>query len=459
MSVKTRWTPDVSAGQLLLRCALLCIYVATAVGCLEIETQNSAPGASEHEAATNNSTMEEREESSDNSTKDEDEEPGNTSMGEEEEQEGPPPAYLFVNRVRTGFARTNYISILPDLEAREIDLDAAVEVFGPSRFRIYDGDVFVFEGETGEVARYEVAEDLSLEEVGRFSMAGEGVQGFFYLSIAFLSPERAYYVDPAQGRVILWNPQAMEITNTLEVPDLVKEDYPVTTVGLSKVVGEYVVTPVSWRTSNQSRAIYESVLLVLSATDDEVVTIARDARCGVSSTGIVHDGAYYILGDWDGGVYSVLRPDEGLPEPCMLRWQPGAQEFDPDYELELTDVVGAPHFSGAFGMVDTKFVVRAYDSDLSVEEIPDEINSMAPRYFDLELWRWAVVDIEAQTATILDDLPLTGVGFNPAVIDGVFYVPQIDEETQNSTLIAIDGTATSESVRATGDIVTVGRIR
>ena len=419
-----------------LACALCC-FLLVLVGCGDNnDTANNATAA--------------------NNTSPDTSSPNNTTAPQQD------PAYLFVNRVRTPASRTNYVSILPSLDAQTVDLDEALEITGPSRFRVYDGDVFIFEGETGEVARYDVGEDRSLTEVGRFSMAGLGIQGFIRTSIAFISDDRAYYVDPVQAQVVVWSPERMEITTTFDIPEIERDDFPLVTVGTSEVVaGEYVVTPMSWRTQTQSDAVYETVLLVLSATEDEFFALATDDRCGVSSSGVVYEDAYYALGDYDAGAYSVLQPDENLPEPCMLRWAAGADDFDPNYELELTDVVGAPQFSGAFGAVEGKFVVRAYDADFAPSEIPDMLGGNPSAYFGLELWRWAVVDLEDETATLLDDLPLTGVGFNPSVVEGAFYVPQIDEETQASTLFAVDTESTSvtESVSATGDILTVDRIR
>jgi len=364
-------------------------------------------------------------------------------------------AFLVVNRVRDPSSRTNFVSVLPSLGAQEIALEDALEVPGLSRFRAYDGSVFTFDGESQRITRYAVDDDLALREEGRFSLVNLGVQGF-RTSIVFISPERAYYVDPVGLQVVVWNPKEMEITTTFPIPELEREGFPLITIGVPLVVDDYVATPISWRLSDQSNVIPVTGLLVLSATDDEITTIAEDARCGVSASGFVFDGAYYALGDWDAGVYSVYNP-ASTPAPCLVRWNAGDLDFDPDYVLDMAELTGSPQLAGVFGGAGESIVARVYDTEVDVDTIEATVDPEA--YFNLELWRWARIDFPTQRVNHLVELELTGISFNPSVVDGVYYVPQIDEQTQTSVLYAIDGTTVSESVRATGDIVTVGRIR
>lgn len=368
------------------------------------------------------------------------------------------PAYMFVNRIRTPDSQTNYVSVLPSLEAQSVDLEAALEVPGFSRFRIHNGKVFVFEGETLEVARYGVGADLVLEEEARFSMAQQVSE--FRLSIAFAADERAYVIDPVEQRVVVWNPQSMEITDTFDlsgVSGLERENLD-TTVGKSSVVGDYVVTPMAWVADTGLEPVV--AILVLSASSNEVVGLYENNRCARSFTGFVHGGDYYVLGDWRLGVYDVYDPDTDLPDPCLVRWTPGEESFDPDYYASMRALTGGEHVDGAFGTIDGKIVSRVYDADFPSSQIPADYPNPSA-YFSLALWRWAVIDLEAETRTLLDELPLTGTSFQPAVIDAQFYVPVLDEDEQASTLYAIDADSatTTESVSTSGDIVGIGRIQ
>ncbi|MEM7135143.1 MAG: hypothetical protein AAF500_01120 [Myxococcota bacterium] len=364
-------------------------------------------------------------------------------------------AFMFVNRVRDPSSRTNFVSVLSSLAAQEIELTNALEVPGFSRFRTYDESVFTFNGESQQVTRYAVTDDLTLREEGRFSMVNLGVQGF-RTSIVFISPERAYYIDPVGFQVVVWNPATMEITTTFPIPELERDGFPFITIGVPLVVGDYVATPVSWRLDDQSNVIPATGLLVVSAVTDEFTTIAEDMRCGVSASGFVFEGAYYALGDWDAGVYSVYNPGP-TPSPCLVRWNAGDLNFDPDYVLDMAAFTGSPQLAGVFGGAGDSIVARVYDTEVDVDTIQETIDP--DEYFNLELWRWAQIDFRTQEVSRLGELDLTGISFNPSVVDGVYYVPQIDEETQTSVLFAVDGTSVTQSVRATGDIITVGRIR
>jgi len=371
-------------------------------------------------------------------------------------------AFLFVNRIRTLVSRTFFVSVLPQLGEGVIDTSEALEVSaGLSRFRAFQGKVYVFRGEGGRVIRFGVEDDLSLVEEASFSMANEGIQEFL-LSVAIINEQRAYYFDPAAAKVVVWNPETMSIESTFEVPETRREDLPLTVVGTPSIVGEFVVIPTSWRSRAQDDALPEVGMVVLSADRNELVAVLTDRRCGVSTTGFVLDGAYYILGDWFSGVLDVFAPEgTDLPPPCLLRWQPSSPgEFDPDFRIDMRALTGAPQFDGAFGTADGKFVTRVYDASFADDEIPNMVAD--PRdYFNLELWRWAVVDLEAETVERIDTLPLTGTSFNPSVVDGDFLVPQLDEDTQTSELVVIDAAAaaTEAALRAEGDIIDVERIR
>lgn len=365
-------------------------------------------------------------------------------------------AYVFTNRVRTPDSRTNFLSLLPSLDAQEVNLERALPVPGVSRVRVHEGKVFVFEGETATVVRYGVSEELELEEEARFSMAGAGVARFL-TSILFISAERAYYLDTDLGQVVVFNPSAMELVSTFDVPGFQREGFPLVSIGRPAVVADQVAVSVSFSNFDQTDAVLKVIVVALSATRDEVIAVAEDDRCALGGSGFAYDGAYYATGEWVSGAYELVI---GTHAPsCMLRYDPQTEAFDMDYYVDLPAATGVPHFSGFFGPQDGTLAFRAYDAAQSVSELAGTLSG-APEYFGLELWRWGLFDVDTQTAALVDGLPLTGQSFAPSTIDGKFYVPVIDEETQTSQLFAIypDGNVTP-SVSATGDIIYTARVR
>ncbi|MEM7437874.1 MAG: hypothetical protein AAF436_22190, partial [Myxococcota bacterium] len=108
--------------------------------------------------------------------------------------------FLVANRVRTPDSRALFMSVLPSLDAGNVDLSRAIELSGVSRARAFGGKVYSFDGESGVVTRYVVEGDLLIDDVledggrARFSMARVGVTSFTS-QIVFIDEQRAYYVD------------------------------------------------------------------------------------------------------------------------------------------------------------------------------------------------------------------------------------------------------------------------
>lgn len=194
-------------------------------------------------------------------------------------------------------------------------------------------------------------------------------------------------------------------------------------------------------------------VLALAADRDEVLGILEDERCALSGGGFVDaNGDYYVLGDSGDGAFDIFGVVE-LPEPCLVRLPRGADAFDPDFVLRVASLVGAPQVAGLVGRGDRTFLTRTLDPRFDLTTITNPLD-----YFRIEAWIWQAVSVDDGTAIDLG-LPPSGISFAPFVVDGDFYVQQLDEDTQRSTLVRFDGTTTSPSFTVTGDIQRVARIR
>lgn len=360
-------------------------------------------------------------------------------------------AYLVVSRVVNPDGRNVYLSVLPSLEPTTLDLSQAIEVSGLSRAFTHDGAVFAMDGETGQIARYEADQQLRLSETGRFSMANLGITGFSS-AFAFISPTRAYYIDVTNLQVVVWNPQAMEISGTFSIADLARAGL-IISAATPQVGGGRVIVPIGWSNLAQG-AFHPAVgLLVLDAQANQLIAILEDNRCAVGGGGFFDDqGDFYVIGDTSDGVYEALGPSS-VPKACLLRLAAGADELDPEFMERMSDLAENPYFSGLIGTPERILLTRGFapDVDLSMLSNPSE-------YFDLKAWLWRLIELDAGTHTEIE-LPPHVLSFGPFSVDGTFYLPQFDGDAQQTVLHRLDGAQPVESVTSPGEVQNIGKIR
>ncbi|MEM9192062.1 MAG: hypothetical protein AAGF12_23015 [Myxococcota bacterium] len=349
--------------------------------------------------------------------------------------------------------RTVLVQAIPNLDAQALDPTAAIEFSGFSRVQTFDGAVFTFDGENGEVSRFEVADDLSFIEAGAFSMMGVGVVSFIS-TFAWISPTRAYYVDLNMAQVVVFDPTAMELTNTFPIPDLARPEASVPSGGRPLILGDDVILPIGWSDQSAGTARAVVAVLILSASRDEVRGIVEDDRCALSGGGFVDGGFAHILGDSGGGIWDIATGGS-FPAPCLLRIAEGQTAFDPDFALDMRGAVPGPQVTRAVGPGDGTFVTRYLDPDL--DTTPFVSNPLS--YFFIESWRYAVVDLSEGTGTAIEALPFASIGFTPPVVDGAYFLLQGAGDRSQTTVFRLEGTTPVESISTSGEIQFLDRVR
>lgn len=359
-------------------------------------------------------------------------------------------AYLLVSRVRDPDGRRIYLTALETLDEATLDFDTAIEVPGVSRAFESDGFVFAMNAESLEIVRYRLGAGPSLVPDERLSMAAE--VSSFRSSFAFISPTRAYYLDPVELRVIVWNPQAMELVGSFDVPSLERAGFSVS-AGELHVVDDRVLAPIAWDDPIAGNPSPRVATLILSAEREEVLGIAESETCALTGGSFVDgEGDLYVLGDNASGAYTVFRPELGLPSPCILRLPRGADAFDDTFSIDMRAVTGAA-VDGVAG-TDRVVVTRVFDDSVDPSTLVD-----AREYYALEAWSWHRVDLDTRTAENLG-LPLSGISFRPLLVDEELLIYQLDEETQRSTLYRVGTSgAPMPSVASPGELQHVGRIQ
>jgi len=375
---------------------------------------------------------------------------------------GEDSAFLVYNRVQTPDSRSLFASVVPRLDAGEIDLSNSLEIGGFSRVRVFDGKVYSFNGESGEVTRWVLDDDNQLqkdtlsdgETTAKFSMAGEGVTGFS-TTLAFVDSETAYYLDFffGQSQVIKWNPTEMTIDNTIQVPEMQKEGLDAQ-AKQAFTVDDRVVMPITWADFQEPAIREKASLAVFSASTGELEQIVEDDRCIGSRQAFPQDGEVHTIAENVRGLIDLATPDTDFPPPCLIRWAPGESEFDQDFFVDLESLVDSSLLTGAIGRGDGTMVALAYTS----EQDPSEFGLR--EILSRNLWQWVFVNFEEETATTIDSIPRQGVSALGWVIDEQYLVPRFDADAGETSLYRVDSSGGSEKMLTVdGEIFFVDKIR
>lgn len=375
---------------------------------------------------------------------------------------------LFVasQRVFTPDGRFVLAHLLTDLGPQRLDVDEGFEFPGVSRVQAFNGKVFIFQSETGQVIRYGVTSDLGLEEEGRFSMANEGITSFTDTN-TFVSPTRSFYFD-GSGQMVVFDPEAMEIVTTIVGPDVTREGF--TRPGFSQPVrvGDELYVSLAWQNFDAISLIPTLTVAVFSISEERLLRVMEDDRCGFGFRGFAHDGAFYVVGDQRDGIGNILRD---LPPACLLRVREGEAQFDPDFYVDLTHSAGRPFLAnGPVGVGGGRFLNMVYDSPTDPATfIPTDptdaeevVEVLTP--FELgEIWRWAIFALPDGQMTLLADTPLTGTNpFDAFVVDDVPYVPILAGDAGSSQVFrvddVVDGGTTLTLESNVGEILTLERV-
>ncbi|MEM7136113.1 MAG: hypothetical protein AAF500_06010 [Myxococcota bacterium] len=374
--------------------------------------------------------------------------------------------FVASQRVFTPDGRFVLAHVLTDLGPQELEVDTGFEFPGVSRVQAFNGKVFIFQSETGQVIRYRVTDDLGIEEEARFSMANQGITSFTDTN-TFVSPTRSFYFD-GSGQMVVFDPEAMEIVTTIVGPDVTREGF--TRPGFSQPVqvGDELYVSLAWQNFDAVSLIPTLTVAVFSISEERLLRVIEDERCGFGFRGFAHDGAFYVVGDQRDGIGNILFD---LPPACLVRIREGEDQFDPDFYVDLTQTAGRPFLAnGPVGVGSGRFLNMVYDSPTDPAEfIPSDptnaeevVDVLTP--FELgEIWRWAVFTLPDAEMTLLEGTPLTGTNpFDAFVVDGVPYVPILDGNAASSQVFRVDsfedGTTTLTLESNIGEILTVERV-
>ncbi|HEY0713453.1 MAG TPA: DUF4374 domain-containing protein [Polyangia bacterium] len=326
---------------------------------------------------------------------------------------------------------SSYTAVVPTVsDTTDENLRKGIETIGYIAPSSYKGAVFVPGGANPVITKYLSDDQGRLTKAGTVSFAGLGVTTVNTgptIGRDMITPDKAYYFDGANYRIIVWNPTTMELTGrTIDLKPLVhapiadKPDFRPSIMGSwARQRGDRMFVAVRWGnfSSNPASFVTSAGLLIIDTATDTAVRLLQDERLADSIYTVMTDSSDLYLFTGAYGV-SVNHTHKTTRPGGALRVRAGEETFDPTYYLNLDVAVGNRPASTPVYAGGTSVYLKAFHEEK--QPITAEIMAAPNTLIAKEAWRYWKVDLESKVAPQeMTEIPWTST-------DGFFY--EIPEE-------------------------------
>jgi hypothetical protein len=325
---------------------------------------------------------------------------------------------------------TSFVRLVPSLDVAEIDLATAREYNGRATVGTVGKWLFIMDGEEPIIERFSVSADGSLTLNGQLSLANYGMP---YWTIdawgnTMVNPTKAYFANPADGSLIVWNPTTMEIVKEVPLPPLASADLELQSAP-AVLQGDRLFRLLSWAnfdTFEFSKAPQQ--LGVYDTVSDELSSLVEDNRCPAvySEPFADESGALYFSNHVWSPMEALLG---GAPESCSLRVLPGEAAFDPNWQLSYADFAGGRqgavlrYLGNGQALADIFHDERAtITGDTDPSELAQTSN-----------WRLWAVDLNTGTGAPIEGLDFKPGGYNDVRVGGRTFILMPSDDYARTT--------------------------
>lgn len=351
------------------------------------------------------------------------------------------PLYLLHSGISSPEGRTNYFTPLTSIdEGTKVDYGKAIEVPGIARLFGKQGIGWFAIGEGQTITRYDVSGDR-IAPGDSVSFADYGVNQL-YANNVFIDAEKAYYRDPDQLQLIIWNPAKMTVDKAVAIPDAGREgSVPV----LSQPVlrGDQLIFAVGWAKSDYSAALPGAALVIVDSRTDEVRVVAEERCSYLGSAVTASNGDTYFFSSNMPIINAQVEGRGG--GDCVLRLPADSDSFDPEFEASLGEYADGASLSVIARADGDRLLALVLDAGLLDPAKPIDYGSL----FGAPAWRWAYVRFPALDRVDIEDAP-------PAAFNGGAYVVNGEVITSTPTINYSESTLFSRSGETPRELFTFG---
>lgn len=369
-----------------------------------------------------------------------------------------PPLYAVATQVFTEDTETSYVVLTESLQGGELSLDDAIELGGRAILTAppEGGALLVGSNESPLVTRYLLDADASLKLDKSVSFQGYGVAaiGEYQGQFQWASAKKAYYFDSRTAQIIVFDPEAMTTTKSLDLAALTLEDNVMTFSPAPLRVDSTLLMPVGWRGTTGTTVPSQTGLVVVDMNTDEVTTVT-DARCGYArDIALGHDGYAYVATDaFASAVHRIS--ESGGPKPCLLRFDLEAKRFDSDFYVDLTALAGGMTLGSLLATSSGKTFLRQLDESLATvtaDSVPRVLASS-------KVWSYREVTLgdEPSLREVLTEVR-SGGSMLPIILDERTFVPEFTGQAE-TTLREVTNGPSSAALTTTGLVFSAVQLR
>lgn len=351
----------------------------------------------------------------------------------------PEPLYVVATGVPTGEELVGYLTTVRSIEAgTKINLDNAAEVGSLSWIFTRPGDAAVYVASLWEptIVRWEANEAGDLKKTETLDLTNLGSSSAYLAASApVFSETKSYFADEDQDQIVIWNPKTMEYIGTIPLGDEDEGNLRPIPEGSILVRGDKLVVTVGWRDADDTSVQGDHVRVVtIDTKSDEIIDSKVEDRAG-------HEGLN-AMGS-DGTAYfsplSMYAAETQIGEghgsaSVVLRMLPGETSFDPDFSLDLSQLVGGRPAGDATLLDDQTALIRVWHPEIVDEIDPEKWQDVIWGQAGFKWWKWSLGDTQAVE---IEDQEPGAQGATVFKIDGKTFTTRYAEDLSKTDLIEI----------------------
>ena len=369
---------------------------------------------------------------------------------------GDGPVYLVHSAVEGTDGRSNYFTLTTRLDGGTLDYGTSIPLMGRPRLYAQEGLGFfaIANAETKEITKYELGDDGCFVKGPSINLAARGVTAMGAQAVYFASATRAYYKDPGEAQIIVWNPTEMIVEDTIALPASVVRDGWLTSFGDWVARDGEAFFTVSWTSPTYDRVAPGTALVRIDTATNEV-TVTEDLRCrGIETAGNIDGTLYFFSGVISPFGYQIYGDDGGQPD-CILRVLPGEQAFDGDWVGSLSEALPENTAATASAVSeDGEVWVQVVD----LATAPTEAGSTYGQWYAAD-WTWWHVQMPGLTEAVQAPTQPGAYSSFTLSADSGFYISQTASDYSETTLIDLSGAEPKPGLNLPGFVLDIVRVR
>lgn len=328
--------------------------------------------------------------------------------------------FVISNEVFAADSSTSYVSLLESVDQPVVDPDLAVE-FAGGRATIgsIGGRIYVAPPDRPVIARYAIDATGTLVADGEIHFGNFGLDRVVidpWVNV-FISPTKAYLFSMEDGKVIVWNPTAMEIVG--EIPpleSLVRPGFELNT-SVVAVRGNRLFKMLFWSNWEAWQTSSEQYFAVYDTDTDKMLALVPESRCpGLSSWVETDEAGNLYFSNWVHNTSETLV--RGAPESCAIRVLPGQEQPDPSWKLSFPAFTEGRQGAMYAHLGGTKALLNVFHD----ERIAYDMNSDPAELVNSTNWRLWNIDTATQTGAPVAGLDWMSGGASTFHVDGRAFV-------------------------------------